>query len=104
MKYVGLTALGVAGACAACCAIPLATPIIGTLSISGLSYLAMDPFLLGPAGIAMAVVASLGAAIWAGVWYVAQLRKRAAMPQSRAACSIPDSDSTGGCSCAKGVS
>lgn len=79
MKKAGLTALGIAGACAACCAIPLAIPIIGTLSISGLSLLAIDQFLLGPAGVAIAAAASLGAATWAGAWYVGQRRKRAAM-------------------------
>ena len=104
MKKVGLTALGVAGACAACCAIPLAIPIIGALSISGLSLLAIDQFLLGPAGIAIAVAASLGAAVWAGTWYVGQRRKLAAMAQSGASCSIPDSTGDGGCVCTKGVS
>ena len=68
MKKEGLTALGVAGACAACCAIPLAIPIISTLSVSGLSLLAMDQLLLGPAGIAIALATSLGAIVWASVW------------------------------------
>ena len=77
MKKVGLATLGVAGACAACCAIPLAIPIIGTLSISGLSLLAIDQFPLVPAGIAIAVTTSLGAAVWAGDWYMGQRRKRA---------------------------
>lgn len=103
MKKAGLNALGVAGACAACCAIPLAIPIIGTLSISGLSLLAIDRFLLGPAGIAIALAASLGAAVWAGTWYLGQRRKRAEMAQNVAGCSIPDSNGAGGCACSKGA-
>jgi hypothetical protein len=104
MKKVGLTALGVAGACAACCAIPLAIPIMGALSVSGLSFLAIDQFLLGPAGIAIAAAVSLAAAVWVAAWYVGQRRKRAAMAESGAACSVPDSTGAGGCTCSKGVS
>lgn len=103
MKKAGLTFLGVAGACAACCAIPLAIPVIGALSISGLSLLAIDQFLLGPAGIAIAVATSLGTAIWAGTWYVGQRRKRAGVAQSGAACTLPDSKGAGGCACSKEV-
>lgn len=103
MKKAGMTALGVAGACAACCAIPLAIPIIGTLSISGLSLLAIEQLLLGPVGVAIAVAASLGAAVWAGAWYVGQRRKPLAMAQHGAACAIPDSKGGGGCACSKGV-
>ncbi|NBW78563.1 MAG: hypothetical protein EBR27_06070 [Betaproteobacteria bacterium] len=102
-KKAGLATLGVVGACAACCAIPLAIPIIGTLSISGLSFLAIDQFLLGPAGIAIAVAISLGAAVWAGAWYLGQRRKRVSMAQNGNACAIPDSNGEGGCSCAKSV-
>jgi Na+-driven multidrug efflux pump len=103
MKKVGLTTLGVVGACAACCAIPLAIPIIGALSVSGLSILAVDQFLLGPAGIAVAVAISLAAAAGVGVWYVAQRRKQAATAQSRATCSISDRNGDGGCGCSKGA-
>ncbi len=104
MKKAGLTALGVAGACAACCAIPLAIPIIGTLSISGLSLVAIDQFLLGPAGTATAAAFSLGGIVWVGYWYMVQRRKRSAMAQSGAACAVPDSKGDGGCACSKGVS
>ncbi len=104
MKKVGLTALGVAGACAACCAIPLAIPIIGALSVSGLSILAIDQFLLGPAGIAIAAATSVAVAVWMGAWYLGQRRKRAAMAESGAACSVPDNSGAGGCACSKGVS
>lgn len=104
MKKAGLTALGIAGACAACCAIPLAIPIIATLSVSGLSLLAVDQFFLGPAEIGIAVAASLGAAALAGVWYMGQIRKRAAMAPKGATCSIADNKGDGGCSCAKGAS
>ena len=103
MKKAGLAALGVTAACAACCAIPLAIPIIGTLSISGLSLLAIDQLLLGPTGIAIAVAASLGTVIWAGTWYLGQRRKRATIVQNVAGCSIPDGQGTGGCACSKGA-
>jgi Na+-driven multidrug efflux pump len=103
MKKVGLATLGVAGACAACCAIPLAIPIIGALSVSGLSMLAVDQLLQGPTGIAVAMAISLAAAVGVGVWYVAQRRKQAGTAQSRAACSIPDSNGDGGCGCSKGA-
>ena len=104
MKKVGLATLGVAGACAACCAIPLAIPIIGTLSVSGLSLLAIDRFLLGPAGIAIAVATSVGAAVWAAAWHFGPRRKCVAMAQNSTACAIPDSNGDRGCSCAKSVS
>jgi hypothetical protein len=103
VKKAGLATLVVVGACAACCAIPLAIPIIGTLSVSGLSLLAIDQFLLGPAGIAIAVATSLGAAVWAGARYVGQRRKRVAAAQTGAACAIPDSKGEGGCACPKGA-
>jgi hypothetical protein len=102
VKKVGLTTLGVVGACAACCAIPLAIPIIGALSVSGLSILAIDQFFQGSAEIAVAVAISL-AAVGVSVWYVGQRRKQAATAQSRAACSIPDSNADGGCGCSKGA-
>ena len=102
VKKVGLTTLGVVGACAACCAIPLAIPIIGALSVSGLSILAIDQFFQGSAGIAVAVAISLAAA-GVSVWYVGQRRKQAATAQNRAACSIPDSNGDGGCGCSKGA-
>lgn len=102
VKKAGLATLGVVGACAACCAIPLAIPIIGTLSISGLSLLAIDQFLLGPAGIGIAVATSLGAIVWGGAWYAGQRRKRADMAKRSGACSIPDSKGEGGCACSKG--
>lgn len=104
MKKVILSALGVAGACAACCAIPLAIPIISTLSISGLSFLAVDRFLIGPVGTLIALAASLGAVVWAGAWYVGQRRTRSALAQNGAACSIQNSNGNGGCSCSKHVS
>jgi Na+-driven multidrug efflux pump len=103
MKKVGLATLGVVGACAACCAIPLAIPIIGALSVSGLSFLTVDQFLLGPTGIAVAVAISLAAVVGVGVWYVGQRRKQESTAQNRAACSIPDSNGDGGCGCSKGA-
>ena len=104
MKKVGLAALGVAGACAACCAIPLAIPIIGTLSISGLSLLAIDQFHSESVGIVIAAIISLGVAVLAGAWYLGQRRRRLGIAQNGAACSVPDSFGNGGCSCSKGVS
>lgn len=103
MKKIGLTALGVAGACAACCAIPLTIPMIGALSASGLSLLAIDQCFLEPTGAAVVLVISLAAAIWTGTWYARLRRKRAAMAQSRTACSVPSSNGDGGCSCSKGA-
>lgn len=104
MKKIALATVGVAGACAACCAIPLAIPIMGTLSVSGLSLLAIDQFPLGPTGINIATAVSLGVIVWTGAWYVGERRKRAAIVQGAAACSIPDSKGDGGCSCTKGMS
>lgn len=102
MKKVGLAAFGVAGACAACCAIPLALPILGTFSISGLSFLAVDRLLQGPTGIAIAIGAGVGAAIWTGLWYVGQRRKRWMPLEDGAACTV--GNGAGGCSCPKEVS
>nr|WP_297351585.1 hypothetical protein [uncultured Caldimonas sp.] len=67
-----LALLGVGAACAACCAIPLALPMIGGLAVSGV---------LGVAGgwpLALAALA-LGA-MAAAVWHVRRRRRACAIP------------------------
>ena len=68
MKKPILATLGIAGACAACCAIPIALPLISGLSVAGLvgfdwqQFTVSREFLAVAAGSTVAIVAGL--AMW----------------------------------------
>lgn len=94
MKKPALAALGVVGACAACCAIPVALPLISGLSALGIVGLGADALgaqrevLIGAAALSFAGVA--GAVVW---W-----KRR----NSAAACAAPAATSgaqASGCGC-----
>lgn len=69
MKKPVLAVLGVAGACAACCAIPLAIPLWAGLSAAGMGWLGWEGLASGSglllAGAGMIAVALIVAAIMA---------------------------------------
>jgi hypothetical protein len=79
MKRTVLATLGVVGACAACCAIPLAIPLMAGLSVTGLAVLEAAYFNTGIGlVVAVAVVAGIGA------WLVRR-RKRACLADAEGA-------------------
>lgn len=69
MKKPVLATLGVAGACAACCAIPLAIPLMSGLSVAGLA--SIDWNWVQVRGEVAAVGAGLAASllVGAGLWW-----------------------------------
>ncbi len=87
-------ALGLAGACAACCAIPLALPLWGSLAAVGLAGLGVGAFADWP-GLAL-VAALLGMMAVSGLvlWWRSRLRRVAARAAAPAACKID-------CGCAR---
>ena len=63
MKKSLLATAGVVGACAACCAIPVAIPLLGGLSVAGLTGMATSHAVTAAtAGLAIAGV--VGGSIW----------------------------------------
>lgn len=73
MKKPFLAVLGVVGACTACCAIPLAIPLLSGLSVAGLSFIGLD----GPSVVSAAVVA---AAVTVGIWFKRRRNSACAAP------------------------
>ena len=82
MKKPALATLGVVGACAACCAIPLAIPFMSGLSVAGLASIDLECLTIG--GEFAAIAAGLAAAglVGAGMWWY---RRR----QAAARCAPP---------------
>lgn len=94
MKKPLLAGVGIIGACAACCAVPLALPILSGLSGGTLAGALGWDHLSGGAAAALAVGAS---AVAAGL--VLWLSKRA-NPQALS-CAVPlPGQRSGGCGCA----
>jgi len=94
MKKPLFAALGVAGACAACCSIPLQLPLLGGTALAAL--LAGWGLELGAALnvlIAAALVAVVGAALWMKRRSKADCQNSGSSPP--AACTLPP----GGCGC-----
>jgi hypothetical protein len=89
-----LALLGVGAACAACCAIPLALPLIGGLAVSGaLGAIAGWPLALGAGALA---------AIAAAAWHLRRRRDVCAIKPARenvAACGCDTGNSSAGTSC-----
>lgn len=99
MKKPVLTALGVASACLACCAIPLAIPLLGgTVALGLTSWLAVNvPISLDL--LLLLVMVSM-AALWWGTKAWARRKRASACASETAsgsACSV--SPGTTGCGC-----
>jgi hypothetical protein len=100
MKKPVLTTLGVAGACVACCTIPLAIPVLGGAAALGLtSWLGVNSRIGMELLVLMAIVSIVGLVSGAMVW----LRRRRAKvcgtdPSNGSSCALgPDAK---GCGCA----
>lgn len=101
MKKPALATMGVIGACAACCTIPLALPLLSGLSIAGLASIDWDR--LNVVGDVAAVGAGLAAAglVGGGIWWH---RKRKARTAACAATAVTPkalaAPEGAGCGCA----
>lgn len=100
MKKPVLTALGVAGACVACCTIPLAIPLI-----SGTAALGVASWLVATLGISLELmvllgIASIAALVWgARAWtHRRRIKTCASEPSSGSTCAV--TAGAKGCSCA----
>ncbi len=94
MKKPALATLGVVGACAACCAIPLALPLLSGLSAAGLVSIDWDGLNLGSQVAAAATGLAAAALVGGGLWWH---RKR----NAATACAAP-SGTTGALPAATG--
>ena len=93
MKKPVLATLGITGACAACCAFPLAIPLLSGLSAAGLVSLDWARLPLTATSVAVAAGAAVAAAVGLALW-VARRRRPAS------ACSVPVEGKSSGCGCA----
>ena len=100
VKKPVLTALGVAGACVACCTIPLAVPLFGGAAALGLTSWLGVHFQIGLEWLVLVVMASMAALVW-GTMVLARRRRAKTCesgPSSGSACAVsPDAE---GCGCA----
>lgn len=103
MKNKGLAALGVASACAACCAIPLAFPLIGGATVSGIALLGLPQLQMGIVDAVLLAVAGGAATMGAGIWFLRQRRKPGAEKGESAACTVSAATGVAGCACSKGT-
>ena len=103
MKKPVLGGLAVAGACAACCAIPLAVPLISGASAAGLTWL-IDWERITVDSEVLAIGAGLGAVllVGGGLWWSGR-RNAAACRVEEASPAVESSSSASagsGCACA----
>lgn len=104
MKKVGLAALGVVGACAACCAIPLALPLIAGATASGLALLGLPQLQMGIADVALVAV-TVGALVFGfGTWLIRRRRISGAKRTDGLACAINKPAGGTGCGCSQSAS
>lgn len=85
MKKPLLTTLGLAGACAACCAVPLLVPILSGLSVAGLAGLDWGRLATSPAYLATVLSIAVALALALGVWLVRRRRATRVCATSAAA-------------------
>ena len=90
MKKPVMATLGVVGACAACCAIPLAIPLLAGLSVGGLVMLEA-PYLPIGLGIALALLVGMG------LWLLRRRQRACSVGAKEAACSTDGAAKTCGC-------
>ena len=93
MKKPILATLGIAGACAACCAIPIVLPVLSGLSVAGLLSFDGIRAALTPSVLAAVAGAAVALAVGAGLWIS---RRRQTAP----ACAMPVDGKSSGCGCA----
>lgn len=100
MKKPLLATLGLAGACVACCTIPLAIPLFGGAVALGLSsWLGVNSG-ISLELLVLVVTASIAALVWGAMVWTRRRRAKqcGAEPSSGSACAVgPDAS---GCGCA----
>ena len=74
MKKPLLTTIGLAGACAACCAVPLLVPILSGLSVAGLIGLDWRQMTSNPQYMAVVIGTTVALAVALGLWLVRRRR------------------------------
>lgn len=94
MKKPALATLGVVGACAACCAIPLAIPLMSGLSVAGLASIDWDCLTVGGEVAAVGAGLAATALVGGGTWW--HRRRKAA---KKCAAPEPDAPTAAGCGC-----
>lgn len=78
MKKPLLTTIGLAGACAACCAVPLLVPIISGLSVAGLVGIDWSRLAASPEYLTVVVGVAVAFAVAMGLWLVRRRRATSA--------------------------
>ena len=99
MNKPALATLGVIGACAACCTIPLALPLLSGLSVAGLA--SIDWNCLGVGSEVAAVGIGLVAAILAGagIWWHRKRKAASACAAPSATAAASPASAGSGCGC-----
>ena len=78
MKKPLLTTIGLAGACAACCAVPLLVPIISGLSVAGLVGLDWNRLAASQGYLAIVLGVAVALAVALGLWLARRRRTASA--------------------------
>ncbi|MBV7428217.1 MULTISPECIES: hypothetical protein [unclassified Acidovorax] len=74
MKKPLLATIGLAGACAACCAVPVLIPVISGLSVAGLAGLDWDRLSVSREYLASALGVAVALAVALGIWLARRRR------------------------------
>lgn len=64
-----LATLGVVGACAACCAIPLAIPLVSGLSVAGVTSMDWEFLTMSSTGASVGAGLAAAAVVGGGMWW-----------------------------------
>jgi hypothetical protein len=100
VKKPVLTALGVAGACVACCTIPLAVPLFGATAALGLTSWLGVASRIGVEMLILMLIVSMAAMVWGAVLWARRRRAKTfgSDPSSGMACAVDPNAK--GCGCA----
>ncbi|RYH59503.1 MAG: hypothetical protein EON54_11105 [Alcaligenaceae bacterium] len=74
MKKPLLATIGLAGACAACCAVPVLVPVISGLSVAGLAGLDWERLSASREYLALALGVAVAMAVALGIWLARRQR------------------------------
>lgn len=98
MKKPILATVGVAGACAACCAIPILLPLASGLSVAGLVGFDWEQLGIGREMLAVAAGSLVAAGAGLGLWTVRRRRTASACASQTALQERQQPQSSCGCS------
>lgn len=100
MKKPVLTALGLAGACVACCTIPLAIPLFGGAAALGLtSWLGVNSQ-IGLELLVLMGMVSMAALVWGAMVWTRRRRAKSCGRESSSGSACAVSPGAEGCGCA----